>query len=128
MSTPTGGPGQQLPERFRQDFYPDGAAGRNDPEATAAEEGSAVSAHDIKDLYGRLEGFSDGDLRQIPVLPRDARLEQGATYLDLQTPERGEFTAMGAMTAGDENSFVPKKLCDYVLWDRLVAWAHSTVR
>ena len=59
-------------------------------------------------------------LKQIPVLWAGARLEQGATYIDLRDPRRREFTATGDMSAGDDNWYVPKDAVDYELWNRLI--------
>ena len=57
---------------------------------------------------------------QIPVLPQGSRLEQGATYIDLNNLERGEFTATGDMEAGPDNWYVPKTEVPYEIWNGLV--------
>ena len=62
----------------------------------------------------------DDALKQIPILWPDARLEQGATYIDLRDPRRREFTATGDMSAGEDNWYVPKDAVDYELWNRLI--------
>ncbi|HVG00957.1 MAG TPA: hypothetical protein VND68_14045 [Chloroflexia bacterium] len=49
-----------------------------------------------------------------------SRLEQNATYIDLRTHDREEFTARGDMEAGPENWYVPKTEVDYQLWNRLI--------
>ena len=59
-------------------------------------------------------------VKQIPILPRGSRLEQGATYTDLRDPEPREFTATGDMQAGPGNWYVPKSAVDYQLWNRLI--------
>jgi hypothetical protein len=128
MSTPSEGRGAQIPERFRQDLYGAADEGANDPTSTAGEADGTVAARNVKDIYRRLPDWNDADLGRVPVLQEGVRLEQGATYLDLQNPERGEFKAMGGMRAGPENFFVPKRLTDYEVWDRLVAEARSTMR
>jgi hypothetical protein len=48
------------------------------------------------------------------------RLEQGATYVDLRDPGRGEFTATGGMAAGPDDWYVAKDTVDYQLWNRLI--------
>ena len=78
------------------------------------------SAYDLKDAHRMLEGITDDGLKQIPVLPDDTRLEQGATYIDLQDPQRREFTATADMVAGPEHWYVPKHSVDYQLWNRLI--------
>src|ERR671924_21367 len=48
------------------------------------------------------------------------RLEQGATYVDLQDEGLEEFSATGDMEAGPGNWYVPKSEVDYQLWNRLI--------
>jgi hypothetical protein len=67
-----------------------------------------------------LEGITDDGLKQIPVLPDGARLEQGATYIDLRDPHRREFTATGDMVAERDHWYVAKDSVDYELWNRLI--------
>lgn len=67
-----------------------------------------------------MEGYTDDELKQIPVLPQGSRLEQGATYIDLKDSERKEFTAMGGMEASADNWYVPKTEVSYPLSNRLI--------
>ena len=113
-------PGEQHPAQWRDDLNPDALAGQNVGPASSQQEKAARTAHDIKDLHRRYSGLADDDLRQIPVLPEGTRLQQGATYFDLNDVDRGEFTATGDMTAGPENYYVPKDEVDYQLWNRLI--------
>jgi hypothetical protein len=62
----------------------------------------------------------DDELKPIPIVPPGTRLEQGATYVDLQDPRLDEFTATGDMAAGPNNWYVPKSDVDYQLWNRLI--------
>ena len=78
------------------------------------------TAYDLKEVHRLLEGITDDGLKQIPVLPLHARLEQGATYIDLRAPERREFTATADMEAGPDNWYVAKDSVDYELWNRLI--------
>lgn len=79
-----------------------------------------LTAEAIKTLQrGALRDLTDEQLREIPVLPVGSHLRQGATYLDLNDPQRRPFTAMGGMVAGDDNYYVPKDNIDYTLWNRL---------
>ncbi len=66
-------------------------------------------------LYSR-EFYSPGICAKLGC---SRRLEQGAKYIDLNDPERKEFTAMGAMSASRNNWYVPKTEVDYMLWNRL---------
>jgi hypothetical protein len=105
---------------WREDLNPNALAGQNrGPESDAAEK-SLATLYDLKDLHRRYSGLADDDLKQVPVLERGMRLQQGATYFDLNDVDRGEFTATGDMSAGPENAFVPKSEVDYELWNRLI--------
>ena len=60
-------------------------------------------------------------LRQIQQLnSKIQELEQGAKYLDLNDPQRHEFTAMGGMETDSNNWCVPKTEVSYQLWNRLI--------
>jgi hypothetical protein len=109
-------PGEQHPERWREDLNPERMSGQN----VGISEQHARSAYDLKEAHRMLEGITDDGLKQIPVLWPGTRLEQGATYIDLRDPERREFTATGDMVAGRDNWYVPKDGVDYQLWNRLI--------
>jgi hypothetical protein len=110
----------QHPEEYRHELNPQANAGQNLGLIGEHPEKSARTAYDIKELHNRMRDFADADLAQIRVLPTGTRLEQGATYLDLNDPDQGEFTATGEMTAGPRNYFVPKTEVHYQLWNRLL--------
>jgi hypothetical protein len=107
------------PEQYQQDLNPDAMAGQNIGLGEADPAKFARTAHDLKPLHRRFRDISDDDLKQIPVLPEGSRLQQGATYFDLEDPDRGEFTAMGYMKAGRHNWYVAKDDVPYELWNRL---------
>ena len=109
-----------LPE-WEHELHPEGSPGEFQG-ARELEPGKAgLTAADIKELrQGPLRELTDKQLRDIPVLPEGSRLRQGATYLDLNDPERRPFTAMGGMVAGVNNYYVPKDDIDYTLWNRLI--------
>lgn len=119
MSEKTGRQTDQQPDEFQQDLNPDPMAGQNHGLEGSHPEKDAPNASEIKELHSLLEGYTNSDLKQIPVLPQGSRLEQGAKYIDLNDPERKEFTAMGNMEAGRDNYYVPKTEVDYQLWNRL---------
>ncbi len=102
---------------FEQDLRPENQAGENHGLPDAAENG--VTAYDIKELYTTLADLTDDELRNIPIMPLGSRLEQGAKYIDLQRLEQGEFVATAGMIADEDHYYVPKKMVDYVLWNRL---------
>jgi len=112
-------PGSQHPPKWRQDLNPNPHAGQN-VGAVAAGGPSPRTAFDLKEAHRRLDGFSDQELKQIPILMSGTRLAQGATYLDLADSRRQEFTGMGNMEAGPDNWYVHKDTVDYQLWNRLI--------
>ncbi|MGV3723928.1 MAG: hypothetical protein ACO1SX_23790 [Actinomycetota bacterium] len=105
----------QHPDDVREDLNPDYRAGQNDESSTPR----LRSAIDIKELHERYPMILNDDLRDIPIIMEGERLEQGAVYLDLRYPERGEFKAMAGMSAGPDNWYVPKKSIGYELWNLL---------
>ncbi len=113
-------PGEQHPEEWRQDLNPDANAGQNYGRAGAHTEQPMRTAYDIKELHDAIAGVSDEELKDVPVLVEGTRLRQGATYIDLQTPDRQEFTATGNIEAGRDNWFVPKSEVDYQIWNKLI--------
>ncbi len=119
MTEKTGRPTDQQPDEFQQDLNPDPMAGRNVGLEGPHPEKDAPNASEIKELHSLLEGYTNDELKQIPVLPQGSRLEQGAKYIDLKDPERKEFTGMGNMEAGSDNWYVPKTEVDYQLWNKL---------
>lgn len=118
--------GRDLPQRERKhpdewagDLEPNHMAGQNIGEAAGEREQGLPTAYDVKEVHRSLRGFSDDDLKSIPVLPEGTRLQQGATYLDLSDSRREEFTATGEMQAGSGKQYVPKDEVPYPLWNRL---------
>jgi hypothetical protein len=111
-------PGDQHPERYRHDLNPEPTAGQNHGLHTTEEIGP--SAYDVKDVHRTWRDFSDADLKQLPVLPEGTRLSQGAVYLDLNDPARGEIKALGDMEAGPQNRYVAKDAVPYDLWNALI--------
>jgi hypothetical protein len=78
------------------------------------------TAYDVKGLHQQLNTLTDDLLRQIPVLDSGTRLKEGAVYLDLAHPEKGEFRGMNDMIAGADSCLVAKNMVeDYELWNLL---------
>jgi hypothetical protein len=113
-------PAQPHPDKWQRDLNPKFLAGENYGLAGPHPEKLRIPASEIKVLFDQLRDFTEGDLRLIPVLPEGSRLEQGATYLDLNDPQRRPFTALANMSAGPDNLYVPKSEVGYVLWNRLI--------
>jgi hypothetical protein len=107
------------PEPLQHDLNPHAMAGQNlgIGEAQPAKHGR--TAYDVKPVHDRFKHFSDDELKQLRILPVGSRLEQGATYIDLNNLELGEFTATGDMQVGLNHWVVAKKDVPYELWNRL---------
>src|SRR5688500_5024075 len=104
----------ELSEEFKADLEPNHMAGQNigeptDRGLTAGEKAARA-----------LTDFRRDELHKIPIVPEGARLEQGATYVDLNNPRRIPFTATGEMSAQPGCWYVPKAEIAYELWNRLV--------
>ncbi len=104
---------------YQADLNPHPFAGENHGMQGPHPEKDARSAYDIKELHGQLADLTDAELKDIEIMPEGARLAQGAKYIDLRRLDHGEFAALGNMTAGPDNYYVPKSETDYQLWNRL---------
>ncbi len=83
------------------------------------EDARARTAFDVKEAQRQLPGWSDDDLRLIPLLPAGNPLEPGATFVDLRDPARREFKATGEMRVPDGGLYVPRSEVPDQLWNRL---------
>jgi hypothetical protein len=122
MFDPKGdGPEHKHPEPYQQDMNPDAAAGQNfDKIGRHPEKDNPRTAYDVKEAHRQLVDWTDDELKQIPLMPAGARLEQGATYVDLRDPARREFTATGDMQVPADGLYVPKSGVDFRTWNRLL--------
>ncbi|HEX8694521.1 MAG TPA: hypothetical protein VF746_19010 [Longimicrobium sp.] len=107
------------PPEYQRDLSPDHMAGQNVGNPSGDREVGLRTAFDVKSVHRSLSGLPDDELKQVPILEEGTRLQQGATYLDLAHPERGELTATGDMAAGPENVYVAKDRVPYQTWNRL---------
>jgi hypothetical protein len=118
----TNEPWETIPDEYQQDLNPRGGAGYNvagvGPQPMMSE--NVLTAYDIKNLHRRLEGYTDDELKRIPIVPEGSPLEQGATYINVRDVEPKEFTARAGMTAEPGKWLVPKSEVDYQLWNRLI--------
>lgn len=106
---------QKHPEEWERDLNPDRMAGQN----IGTPPTDRRTAYDVKEVHRSLSGMPDDTLKQIPILDPGTRLQQGATYLDLERREEGEFTAMGDREVSGEERIVPKEDVPYEIWNRL---------
>ncbi len=83
----TQGPEHQHPEPDQHDLNPEAAAGENVGNVGRhPEKDNPRTAYDVKEAHRQLVDWTDDELKQIPLMPAGARLEQGATYVDLREP------------------------------------------
>jgi hypothetical protein len=110
----------QHPDEFQQDLNPNAMKGQNIGVGEAQESKNARTAYDHKEIHDRLQAITDDNLKQIRVLEAGTRLQQGATYVDLNDLDTGEFTATGDTETTSETLIVPKKEVPYHLWNLLI--------
>ena len=80
----------------------------------------SVPAADDKTLYTRLPELTSDELSRLQILEPGTKLEQGATYTDLNRLAEGPFKALGGHEATKNNRYIAKRDTDYALWNRLV--------
>lgn len=111
---------EKHPDEWEEELNPNRMAGQNIGASGSEGERDLPTAHEMKDVHRRLrDDFTDDELKKIPVLEQGQRLQQGATYLNLNDPEREEFKAMGGRETGSTDRMVPKADVPYSLWNRL---------
>jgi hypothetical protein len=109
------------PDEWERDLNPNRMAGQNIGEQGSQQEQGARNAYDDKEIHRTLrDDFEDDELKKIPLVPEGARLQQGATYIDLKDSAREEFTATGRISAEPDRWYVPKDEVPYSLWNRLI--------
>jgi hypothetical protein len=111
-------PEDKHPEPYQQDLGPNASKGLN-----YGLEGAEIptrTAADIKELHQFLADFSNDELREIEVLREGARLETGATYVNLSRDRRQEIQAMGTEEVGRNDLYVAKKNVPFEYWNRLL--------
>lgn len=111
---------QKHPEEWESDLNPNRMAGQNIGPQSADRERGLQTAYDLRSVHRSLQQFEDDDLKRVPIVPAGARLQQGATYIDLNDPKREEFTALGDMQADQDSCYVPKSEVPYPVWNRLI--------
>ena len=78
------------------------------------------TAYDVKEIHRALSGFSDDDLKQIPIVAEGTHLEQGATYIDLGEEQPTEVKVNAGVVARAGQYYVPKNRVPYTIWNRLI--------
>ena len=106
------------PDEWQRDLNPNHLAGQNIGDESQERQSDLTAFHLRKrgvELRGR-----DEDLKQVPLVAEGARLQQGATYVNLAQPNPREFTASGNMTATAADAYAPKDQVPYEVWNRLL--------
>ncbi len=111
---------EKHPSDLEPILEPNHLAGQNIGPRPDEREVPVRTAFDHKLAHALLAGFTDDELKQIPILETESRLEQGATYIDLADNVPHELKATGGMTAKPQNLFVPKNRVPYWIWNRLI--------
>ncbi len=110
---------EKHPREREEDLNPSHMAGQNIGPA-GEEADDSVTAYEMKGMHRMLAGYTDDELKQIPVLTEGTRLRQGATYIDLAEQHPTEFKVNGGVTIGREQLIVPKDRVPYPLWNKLI--------
>jgi hypothetical protein len=111
---------QKHPEEWQRDLNPNHLAGQNiGTGSDNARMEDPITAFHLRKRGVDLGPLDDEELKQVPILPPGERLQQGATYVDLQNRRRIEFTATGDLSADADHAFVPKDRVPYEIWNRL---------
>ena len=113
-------PGQHHPDKYQDDLNPNENAGQNHDQMALGARNDVRNAQETKSIHRQFHGFTDDELKRIPIVPAGTRLSQGAVYVDLNDPQLREITATGDMKATEETKYVPKREVDYQLWNRLI--------
>ena len=114
---------QKHPDELQRDLNPHHLAGQNIGPAADAAESTDRTAFNLRKRGMDVGALDDEDLKLVPVLEAGARLQQGATYLDLTDPVRAEFKATGDLVAPPNRAYVPKDKVPYQIWNRLTGKA-----
>jgi hypothetical protein len=110
---------QKHPDEWQRDLNPDHLAGQNiGPVSDEAVRLDSTAFH-LRKRGADVGALDDDELKQVPVLASGTRLQQGATYVDLNGDRCAEFTATGDMAATADHAYVPKDRVPYEIWDRL---------
>ncbi len=116
---------EKHPREWEEDLNPSHMAGQNIGPTMGDRTADSVTAYEMKGVHRLLAGYTDDELKQIPVLTEGTRLQQGATYIDLAEQHPTEFKVNGGVTIGREQLIVPKDRVPYPLWNKLIGTTGS---
>jgi hypothetical protein len=114
---------QKHPDEWQQDLNPNHLAGQNiGAQSDVLSSGADRTAFHLRKNGMDLRG-TDDELKLVPVIATGERLQQGATYIDLNEGSPREFTARGDMSADEGHAYAPKDRVPYQVWNRLIGEA-----
>jgi hypothetical protein len=102
---------------------PKAVNGEQNGVGTVEREVQVQTAYDVKEIHRSLSGFTDDDLKQIPIVPEGTHLDQGGTYIDLAEERPSEVKVNAGVVARAGNYYVPKNRVPYTIWNRLIGEA-----
>ena len=108
------------PPEWQQDLNPNHLAGQNIGPQSDSQVDAEWTAFHLRKRGMDLGAVNDEELKQVPIVSEGERLQQGATYVDLNHRPLEEFTARGDITAESDNAYVPKARVPYEIWNRLI--------
>jgi hypothetical protein len=110
---------QKHPDEWQGDLNPGHMSGQNIGPASE-EKATERTAFHLRKRGWTLRGLDDNDLKQVPLLPDGERLQQGATYANLNDDQPQEFTASASLIAEPGDAYAPKDRVPYEVWNRLI--------
>jgi hypothetical protein len=111
---------QKHPEQWQRDLNPGHLAGQNIGPPADELSSPHMTAFHLRKRGHAVGGLDDEELKQVPVVPKGSRLQQGATYVNLASDLYQEFTATAEIIASSGDAYVPKDRVPYEIWNRLI--------
>jgi hypothetical protein len=111
---------QNHSDEWQRDLNPNHLAGQNIGAVADPATDRQWTAFHLRKRGAELRGIDDEELKQVPLVPAGTRLQQGATYADLNRQPAQEFTARGDMTARPGDAYAAKDRVPYEIWNRLI--------
>jgi hypothetical protein len=108
------------PDEWQRDLNPNHLAGQNIGQSSDAHVTEEGTAFHLRKRGTHFSGLDDEQLKSVPVVAEGERLQQGATYIDLNQQPPQEFTAQGDMEATSDDAYVAKDRVPYEIWNRLI--------
>jgi hypothetical protein len=112
---------QSHPDEWQQDLNSNHLAGQNiGPTSDAAAPTAPLTAFHLRKRGHLPQALDDADLKQVPLVTEGARLQQGATYVNLTSEPPREFKASAEIITRQGDAYAPKDKVPYEIWNRLI--------